>query len=146
MFRIILTILGAIYALLPYDLLPDFIVGAGWIDDLIILYCLWLFFYSRGRRHAERSGGSPGYERMHRRSEDAGAGGGTSAAGKKRTPHEVLGVSPGASKADIRRAYRQLAARYHPDKVQHLGEEFQALAEERFKMIQDAYRALMQDR
>ena len=56
----------------------------------------------------------------------------------------ALEVAPGASQKEIRAAYRRLAARYHPDKVAHLGEEFQAMAERKFKAIQNAYDVLRQ--
>ena len=52
-------------------------------------------------------------------------------------PWETLGVAPGASKAKIRRAYRRLAQRYHPDLNPGDPE-----AEERFKEVQAAYEAL----
>ncbi|MBW2144864.1 MAG: DnaJ domain-containing protein, partial [Deltaproteobacteria bacterium] len=42
-----------------------------------------------------------------------------------------------------KKAYRRLAGKYHPDRVNHLGEEFKELAERRFKEIQDAYQDLM---
>jgi len=51
-------------------------------------------------------------------------------------------VSRNASQEQIRKAYKKLAGKYHPDKVSHLGQEFQALAEKRFKDIQEAYEAL----
>ena len=44
---------------------------------------------------------------------------------------------------EIKNAYKQLANKYHPDKVLHLGEEFKKMAEERFKEIQEAYRELI---
>jgi DnaJ-class molecular chaperone len=50
-----------------------------------------------------------------------------------------LEIETGASEDEIKTAYRRLAAQYHPDKVQHLGEEIQKLAELRFKEIQRAY-------
>ena len=59
------------------------------------------------------------------------------------TPYEILGVHPNASKGEIRSAYRKLANQYHPDKVHHLGEEFQQLAEIKFKAIQEAYQKLV---
>ena len=56
-----------------------------------------------------------------------------------KTPYEVLDVPRGASQEEIKAAFKKLADKYHPDKVEHLGEEFKALAEERFKEIQEAY-------
>jgi len=55
---------------------------------------------------------------------------------------QTLGLSPGASKSEIRTAYLELARKYHPDKVEHMGSEFRSAAEERFKSIQGAYEAL----
>ena len=60
----------------------------------------------------------------------------------QRDYYEVLGLPRTAAPAQIKRAYRQLANKYHPDKVQHLGDEFKKLAEERFKEIEAAYRDL----
>lgn len=51
----------------------------------------------------------------------------------------ILGVSPDASNEQIRSAYRKLAAQYHPDTVANLGEEFTKVAEEKFKLINEAY-------
>ena len=39
----------------------------------------------------------------------------------------------------IKKAYRQLSMKYHPDKVRHLGEEFRGVAEEKMKEINAAY-------
>ena len=61
---------------------------------------------------------------------------------RPRDPYEALGLAPGASPDEVRRAYRELAAKYHPDKVEHLGEEFRRLAERRFREINEAYEAL----
>ena|SRR6266576_1432691 len=57
-------------------------------------------------------------------------------------PYEVLGVSLGASREEIRSAYRDLIARYHPDKVSHLGQEFEAIAREKTLTINRAYEML----
>ncbi len=55
----------------------------------------------------------------------------------------MLGVAPDATPRQIKEAYHKLAAQYHPDKVAHLGKEFQDLAEKRFKQIQQAYQNLL---
>ena len=39
-----------------------------------------------------------------------------------------------------------MANKYHPDKVSHLGDEFQKLAEEKFKSVNDAYQAVKKQR
>jgi DnaJ-domain-containing protein 1 len=57
-------------------------------------------------------------------------------------PYEVLGVPRGASTEEIRAAYLRLIAQYHPDKVMHLGKEFQDLAKEKTQAIVLAYEML----
>ncbi|MBA64564.1 MAG: molecular chaperone DjlA [Candidatus Marinimicrobia bacterium] len=58
----------------------------------------------------------------------------------------VLEISPNASNNEIKRAYRKMANKYHPDKVAHLGKEMQNLAEDKFKAVNDAYQQLKKDR
>jgi DnaJ like chaperone protein len=53
--------------------------------------------------------------------------------------YAVLGLEPGADAAAIKKAYRTLSMQYHPDKVRHLGAEFQQVAEEKMKEINAAY-------
>jgi DnaJ family protein C protein 17 len=56
----------------------------------------------------------------------------------------VLGLAGDASRDDIRRAYKQLAARLHPDKqAPGASQADRAAAEERFKAVSAAYQALM---
>ena len=57
----------------------------------------------------------------------------------KRDYYEVLGVQRGASAADIKKAYRQLARQYHPDVSQETG------AEDKFKEVNEAYEILSDD-
>ena len=58
----------------------------------------------------------------------------------------VLEISPNASNDEIKKAYRKMANKYHPDKVSHLGKEMQKMAEEKFKAVNDAYQRLKKDR
>ena len=61
-------------------------------------------------------------------------------------PYRILEVSKSASNDQIKKAYRKMANKYHPDKVSHLGKEMQELAEEKFKAVNDAYQHLKKDR
>lgn len=58
---------------------------------------------------------------------------------EKRDYYEVLGVSKDASKDDLKRAYRELALKYHPDRNKSPG------AEEKFKQLSEAYAVLSDD-
>ena len=53
--------------------------------------------------------------------------------------YKVLEIEPTASPDEIKKAYRQMAIKYHPDKVASMGEEFQKGAKEKFQKIQEAY-------
>ena len=135
--KLIVTILAILYALLPTDLLPDVALGWGWLDDLVILFLVWRFFWaSRATSGSFNTHGRSASHQPPPAADDNPPPG----------PHEVLGVPPDASTAEIKTAYRKRVAQYHPDKVAHLGDEFQQLAEKRFKEIQLAFDALMQDR
>lgn len=60
--------------------------------------------------------------------------------------YKVLEIDPSASDQEIKKAYRNMAARFHPDKVQHLGTDFQKLAEDKFKAINEAYQQIKAER
>lgn len=56
-------------------------------------------------------------------------------------PYRVLGVSPDASEDEIKKAYRTLSRKYHPDA--NIGNPHQAEYEEKFKEVQQAYKTIM---
>jgi curved DNA-binding protein CbpA len=56
--------------------------------------------------------------------------------------YELLEIPPEAPAEEIKRSFRAQIARYHPDKVQHLGKEFQSLAADRAAELTEAYRIL----
>jgi molecular chaperone DnaJ len=60
--------------------------------------------------------------------------------GKLSNPYEVLGIQQGASEEEIKRAYREMVKKYHPDQYQD--NPLSALAEEKLREINEAYEAL----
>ena len=52
--------------------------------------------------------------------------------------YKVLGVSPDASDADVKKAYRKLALEHHPDRVAALGDDVRKAAEKKFQEINAA--------
>ena len=140
--KLLISILGLSYIFCPYDLLPDFFIGVGWLDDLAVLGLLWWYLYVYRRR---RYGYESSYQRKRQSTaEDKGRGfTEKDTTGRLRTPYIVLGIKSNASPEEIKKAYRQLANKYHPDKVNYLGDEFKELAERRFIEIQNAYKELI---
>ena len=65
---------------------------------------------------------------------------------EKRDYYEVLGVDKKASADEIKKAYKKMAIKYHPDKVATLGEDVQKAAEEKFKAVNQAYEAICRER
>ena len=64
----------------------------------------------------------------------------------KGAPFRILEISPSASDSEVKKAYRKMANKYHPDKVAHLGKEMQNIAEEKFKAVSEAYQEIKKSR
>ncbi|MCB0481181.1 MAG: TerB family tellurite resistance protein [Flavobacteriales bacterium] len=62
------------------------------------------------------------------------------------TYYDILGLDPNCTDDEIKKAYRKLATKYHPDMVAQLGEEHQNAAKEKFQKIVDAYEKVKKDR
>jgi len=60
----------------------------------------------------------------------------------QKSHYEHLELPPTANADEIKKSFRSLIARYHPDKVQHLGKEFQDMAADRAAELTEAYRIL----
>ena len=58
----------------------------------------------------------------------------------------MLEVSPSATDDEVKRAYRRLALKHHPDTVASLGPDVQKAAEEKFKQISEAYELIKRER
>jgi DnaJ like chaperone protein len=150
MWKILLIILVLLYVLNPYDLFPDLMIGWGWIDDLVIIGLIWRYFHiQKKKREAFKKqhweGQKTFNDRYGKKNADQESSYSHTHANEPSThqdPYSILGIKRGASGEEIKSAYRQLARKYHPDKLEHLGDEFKALAEKRFKEIQQAYQEI----
>ena len=143
--RFWIFLLMILYVLSPIDLVPESLVGPiGWLEDAITVGLLyWYFIYRPAKMRSQFKqtyyGKGEGARGAHQENQQRAQ---TEPRFSRRDPYDVLGVPRGASQDEIRRAYRKLVVKYHPDKVDHLGDEFKALAEKKFKQIQEAYQEL----
>ncbi len=60
--------------------------------------------------------------------------------------YEILEVDPKASDEEVKKAYRRAVIKHHPDKVAHLGEQFQKDAADKFKKVQEAWERVKKER
>ncbi len=60
--------------------------------------------------------------------------------------YQVLEVDKNATDEDVKKAYKRMAVKHHPDKVSNLGADIQKAAEEKFKKIQQAYDIIKKER
>ena len=58
-------------------------------------------------------------------------------------PYSVLGIKKGATDQEIKSAFKEAIQKYHPDKVEHLGEELKELSRRKTQEINEAYRKLI---
>jgi len=134
---ILATIGYLIYFFSPVDLIPDFTGLFGKLDDFALLgYLLWLARKTWKNRDVanaskERTTQQDFFEKPDWE--------------HSTNPYQILGISQEATEDEIRQVYKKLAAQYHPDKVSHLGKEFQDLANQKFVKIQWAYKQLVNE-
>ena len=57
----------------------------------------------------------------------------------RKNPYHILGINDTATDDEVKKAYRRLAMKFHPDKVESLGEEVKKNAEKQFREINEAY-------
>ena len=60
--------------------------------------------------------------------------------------YKILEIDRTATDSQIKSAYRAMAKKYHPDKLQHMDEAYQQGAEEKFRKVQEAYEQLQKER
>jgi hypothetical protein len=150
---------GLAYFISPVDIIPDLLLPfVGWIDDGIIIGTIvYLIRYGRlpnfwfKKKGGTHKGFSDNTTKKFDSNTQKGRAGNSAngssgfAQNPPKTPYEILGVEPFASKGQIQAAYKEAIKKYHPDKLSHLGEEFSNLANEKFLEIQNAYDTLMNE-
>jgi len=141
-------ILVALYFLSPVDIFPDFLGLPGRIDDFLVALAGLYFMYANS---AKKRGSGGAASRSNAGDGRAGPGRGRAEAGEAppepglRDPYEVLEVPRGTPLAEIRRRYRERLMQVHPDRVQHLGKEFQEMAEQKTRELTEAFRKIEQE-
>lgn len=60
--------------------------------------------------------------------------------------YKILEIEPNASNDELKKAYRRMAMKYHPDKVSHLGNDFQKAAKDKFQKVSQAYENIKKER
>ncbi|MFT4669676.1 MAG: DnaJ like chaperone protein [Flavobacteriaceae bacterium] len=60
--------------------------------------------------------------------------------------YKILEIENTATDAEVKSAYRTMAKKYHPDKLQHMDEAYQKGAQEKFTKVQEAYEQLQKER
>lgn len=137
------------------DLLENFRAEFRYEPRLILLELVYQLLYSTGKANEEELRLArqiaatlqiSAYDQrtveakyMYGQRTGAGAAGGATATVSEEQYYAVLGLEPGATFTEVKKSYRKLSMQYHPDKVGHLGEEFQKVAEEKMKEINAAY-------
>ena len=60
--------------------------------------------------------------------------------------YTMLGITKQATDAEVKKAYRKMAVKYHPDKLQAVSEDIKKLSEEKFLKVKEAYEQIMKVR
>ncbi len=60
--------------------------------------------------------------------------------------YKVLEIDPSATDDEVKKAYKKMAIKHHPDKVESLGDDVKKAAEEKFKSIVAAYETIKKER
>jgi len=60
--------------------------------------------------------------------------------------YKILEITPKASIPEIKKAYREMVKKYHPDKLQHMDEVYRKGAEDKFRKVQEAYEQIQKER
>ncbi|WGK65725.1 TerB family tellurite resistance protein [Croceiramulus getboli] len=65
---------------------------------------------------------------------------------KADSSYKILEIDKTATDAEVKKAFRTMAKKYHPDKLQHMDEAYRQGAEEKFRKVQEAYETIQKER
>ncbi len=60
--------------------------------------------------------------------------------------YKILEIEKSATDSEVKKAFRTMAKKYHPDKLQHMDEAYRKGAEEKFRKVQEAYEHIQKER
>ena len=60
--------------------------------------------------------------------------------------YKILEIEKTATDAEVKKAFRTMAKKYHPDKLQHMDEAYRRGAEDKFRKVQEAYEHIPKER
>ena len=60
--------------------------------------------------------------------------------------YKILGIDKSVGEDEVKKAYRRMANKYHPDKVAYLGEDVRKAAGEKFRKVRNAYDKIKKER
>ncbi len=60
--------------------------------------------------------------------------------------YKILEIEKSATDAEVKKAYRQMVKKYHPDKLGHMDEAYRKGAQEKFNKVQEAYEQIQKER
>lgn len=60
--------------------------------------------------------------------------------------YKILEIDKQATNDEVKKAYRKMAVKYHPDKVAHMGDEYKDSAKQKFQKMKDAYETIKKQR
>lgn len=136
-YRWVVWLFPIIYWIMPVDFLPDYIFGPlGHIDDVIVvMLSFWVFDKLKDMTKIWEKDLGQGKSSKAKHADPAAAAA---------DPYSVLGVPEGSDQETCKRAYRERLQEYHPDKYNHLGAEFEAVARQKTEAVIAAYQQVSQ--